>query len=102
MVKHIVFFKIKEDIADKNQAINKVIETLSPLAEKIPEIKFYELGTNFADRDSAFDIALVSYFNSKEDLDTYRNHDLHKQAVEIIKPYIGKTAVVDYETNKNE
>ncbi len=97
MVKHIVFFRIKPEIKDKNAAIDTVIGELQPLAGQIPEIVSYELGKNFSDRETAFDIALVSEFASKQDLDTYRNHPLHKQAVENIKPYISQTAVVDYE-----
>ncbi len=98
MVKHIVFFKIKESF-DKIVAAREIIETLSPLKDQIPQIKFYELGINFAERDSAYDVALVSHFDNKTDLDIYRNHPLHKQAVEKIKKFILQTAVVDYETN---
>ena len=97
MVKHIVFFKLKEDIQDKKQAAKYVIDTLLPLKDKIDVVKFYELGMNFANKETAFDIALVSHFSSREDLDYYRNHPEHIKAVEQIKPYIAKTASVDYE-----
>ncbi len=97
MVKHIVFFKLKEDIQDKKQTTKHVIDTLLPLKDKIVVVKFYELGMNFASKETAFDIALISHFSSKEDLDHYRNHPEHLKAVEQIKPYISKTASVDYE-----
>ena len=97
MVKHIVFFKLKDEIENKEQIAKQVIETLYPLKEKIKEIKFYELGMNFANKETAFDIALISHFDSRDDLDTYRSHPEHIKAVEKIKPYINKTASVDYE-----
>ncbi len=96
MVKHIVFFKIKENL-DRSAASREIIETLKPLKDQIPQIRFYELGINFADRESAYDVALVSHFDNKAALDVYRNHPLHKEAVEKIKKYILQTAVVDYE-----
>jgi quinol monooxygenase YgiN len=97
MVKHIVFFKIKNDIKNKSQTANIIIDTLLPLKEKIPEIKFYELGMNFANKTTAFDIALISHFANRDDLDKYRNHPEHIKAAEKIKQYIAETASVDYE-----
>ncbi len=97
MVKHIVFFKLKPEIKDKQQAAQQVINTLLPLKKLISQIKNYELGINFAERDTAFDIALISEFENRQDLETYRSHPLHLQAVEQIKPLIAQTASVDYE-----
>ncbi len=97
MIKHIVFFKVAENITDKKQATEQIINTLSPLAQQIEQIKSYELGQNFSTSDSAFDVALVSVFETQEDLNKYRQHPIHIKAVEKIKPLISKTAVVDYE-----
>ena len=97
MVKHIVFFKLRDDIKDKNKAVKYVINTLYPLKDKIDEIKFYELGMNFADKQTAFDIALISHFDNVDALSRYRNHSEHIKAVEKIKKYISSTASVDYE-----
>ena len=97
MVKHIVFFKLKDEIVDKEQVAKNVINTLYELKNKIAEIKFYELGMNFANRETAFDIALISHFDTREDLEKYRLHPEHVRAVEQIRPYISKTASVDYE-----
>ena len=97
MVKHIVFFKLKPELKDKKQAAQQVVNTLMPLKKLIPQIKHYELGINFAERETAFDIALISEFETRQDLETYRSHPLHRQAVEQIKPLITQTASVDYE-----
>ncbi len=97
MVKHIVFFKLKPEIKDKQQAAQQVINTLMPLKKLIPQIKHYELGINFAKRETAFDVALISEFENRKDLEAYRNHPLHRQAVEQIKSLISQTASVDYE-----
>ncbi len=99
MVKHIVFFKLKDNFEDKKTIAKIVIDTLLPLKDKIPEIRFYELGMNFANKQTAFDIALISHFDSREDLDKYRNHPEHIKAVNEIRKFLAQTASVDYETN---
>ena len=97
MVKHIVFFRVQSDIYNKEQVIQDIIDILLPLKNKIPQIKFYELGINFADKKTAFDLALISEFNNAKDLEIYRKHPEHIKAVEKIKNFISETAVVDYE-----
>ena len=98
MVKHIVFFKVKKTHND-NEKINlakQIAEILKPLPKKIPQIKEYEIGINISDRDTAFDVVLISIFENEEGLNIYRFHPEHQKAVEKIKELTQEAAVVDY------
>jgi len=95
MIKHIVLFNIKSENKDKNTA--KVIAELRSLSRKITELVFLEIGTNFSDSPSAYDIILVSHFKSEEDLNIYRKHPEHVKVLKVISPHIKKTAFCDYE-----
>ncbi len=95
MIKHIVLFKLKSE--NKEISNETVIADLKSLSEKISELKFLEIGSNFSERKTAHDIILVSHFESKDDLYIYRKHPEHVKVVEKIKPFVEKTAVCDYE-----
>ncbi len=96
MVKHVVMFKLVPNV-DRISGSKQIVETLEQLPGKINQIRYYELGTNFATSESAYDVVLISEFDSVEDLNAYRSHPEHVSAVEKIKHLIQKTAVVDYE-----
>ncbi len=99
MIKHIVFFNLKDQAegASKEENAQKINEVLSALPVKINEIKLYEFGINFADSPSAMDYCLISGFDSAEDLNNYRKHPAHVEALEFIKKVISESLVVDFE-----
>ena len=95
MIRHIVFFKVKEE--NKQANIDKLKIALRELKGKISEIKSIDVGVNFNAKSNAFDIALITDFQNIEDLDKYRVHPEHQKVVELIKEITEKSAVVDYE-----
>ena len=94
MIVHIVMFKFKEE--DKEANLVKVRAILEQLPKKIPELISMEVGLNFDESDRAYDLALYSKFNSKEDLATYATHKEHLKVVDFIKTVITDSKVVDY------
>ncbi|NPA45021.1 MAG: Dabb family protein [Chlorobi bacterium] len=99
MIKHVVFIKIKGAASDdeKLQDLKKLKEALDALAAQISQIKKFEVGINVSDSSSAYDLALIGEFDSKDDLETYRVHPEHKKVLDLISSIKGRTAVVDYE-----
>lgn len=95
MIRHIVMFKLKE--ANKAENISKLKSALDGLQEKIYLVKYLETGVNFNENPRAYDLVLVTDFNSKEDLEQYRVHPEHVKVVELIKEVNYTTTVVDYE-----
>ncbi|PLX02976.1 MAG: stress responsive protein [Marinilabiliales bacterium] len=98
MIRHIVMFRLPETFLneDKKDVIQKVKSELEQLPEKIDEIVSYEVGINFVESPRAFDLILISSFESEEKLNIYRDHPEHQKVVSIIKELKLESAVVDY------
>lgn len=76
----------------------KIKETLEALNGQIPEIVKLEVGFDFSETDSAWDIVLYSEFATKEDLDNYQKHPAHVAAGKaVIAPYTNDRKMIDYE-----
>lgn len=97
MINHVVLFKLKEyPKEDKSQIINELKNLLESLQQKIFEVKFIEVGVNHELDSKSYDLALISYFESIKDLDTYRIHPEHLKVLERIKETTSERAAVDY------
>ena len=94
MIRHIVFFKLKDNSKANKQRIKDVI---LPLKEKIDVIKFYQVGINFSNEERAYDLALVSDFYSVDDLESYAVHPEHLKIISQLKNEGVTTKVVDFE-----
>jgi tRNA(His) 5'-end guanylyltransferase len=99
MIKHIVFWKLKDfaEGADKKENARKIKRLLEGLKHKIKEIKHIEVGININDTPAAYDIVLYSEFASTQDLDAYQNHPEHIKAGEFVGKVRLDRRVVDYE-----
>lgn len=96
MIKHIVMMKLAE-AADQEERKEKLAALLEDLEGKIEEIKLWEVGRNISTKASAFDLVLISGFDTLEDLDTYRVHPDHVKVLDYIKEVVSGIHVVDYE-----
>lgn len=96
MITHIVMFKFKEE--NKAQNIQKSKELLLGLLDKVETLISIEVGCNFANEDRAMDLAIITKFDSIDDLNTYATHPEHLKVVEFIKQVVEYSKVVDYET----
>jgi hypothetical protein len=94
MVKHIVFFKLSDN-CEENKGLVK--EKLLTLKKEVKELKNIEVGLNFADEERAYDIALITDFESKEDLHSYAIDSYHLEIVSFIKTVATSSKVVDFE-----
>ena len=93
MVKHIVFFKLNNNSLKKKEEVKS---KLLSLKGKVEVLKNIEVGLNFADEARAYDIALLTDFESEDDLKTYALHPYHLEIVEYIKSVTVSSKVVDF------
>ena len=94
MIKHIVLFKLEDNSKElKEELKNKLIS----LKDKTTIIRHLEVGINFNKGDRAYDLSLITDFDSVEDLNTYANHPLHVEVIKYIKSLNAITKVVDYQ-----
>jgi hypothetical protein len=98
MIKHIVVFKLKESAegASKAENVQRLKSKLEALDEIIDEIKFFEVGINFANSNSTCDLVLCSEFETLEDLYSYQKHPEHLKVVDFVGKACENRIVVDY------
>ncbi|WP_291528990.1 Dabb family protein [Bacteroides sp. UBA939] len=102
MVKHIVLFKLKDEIpADKKlAAVNEFKKAIEALPAKISVIRKIEVGLNINPAET-WSIALYSEFDSLDDVKTYATHPEHVAAGKLIAEVKESRACVDYDTIDN-
>ncbi|MCX6672688.1 MAG: Dabb family protein [Methanothrix sp.] len=98
MIKHIVMFKLKEwaEGGDRSTNIKALKAKLEALPAQIGEIKSFEVGLNFIEANVAYDLVLVSEFESKEALYRYQKHPEHLQLANFVGKVCESRIVVDY------
>jgi len=99
MIKHIVMFKIT-DAENKDDRLNKALmmkSVFDNLIERIDTIRFYEVGINSGNSDSAYDLVINSSFDTWNDLEIYTKHPEHQEAIKLNKHIQKVKAVIDYE-----
>ncbi|BES63253.1 MULTISPECIES: Dabb family protein [Dysgonomonas] len=99
MVKHIVFWKLKDEANGNDKAANAQLikEKLEDLNGKIEGLVKVEVGINFLDSPANYDVALYSEVASKEALDFYQNHPLHQAVLPFVREVVSGRIAVDYE-----
>lgn len=97
MINHVVLFKVKEyPSEEKTEIIAELKAMLLDLKDKIAELKHIEVGENYELNSKSYDIALISHFDSIEDLDAYRVHPEHLKVVKRVGETTEARAAVDF------
>lgn len=87
MIKHIVFWKLKDHAegADRVTNVLKLKALLDSCSTLVPGILKFEAAVAQPGLEATYDIVLYSEFDSRESLDAYQNHPEHVK----IKPFFG-------------
>lgn len=98
MVKHIVIWKLKDIAAGNDKSTNAQLakERLEALNGKIPGLLKLEVGVDFMRSESSGDIVLYSEHESREALNAYIEHPLHKEAGKFIREVVCARTSADY------
>lgn len=99
MIKHIVFWKLKDEALGQGKAANlsQMKTLLESLVSKVPGILALEVGTNVYAGDMCADVSLYTEFASLADLDAYQVHPEHLLVVDFVKQVVCERRVMDYE-----
>ncbi len=99
MIKHIVFWKLKDQAngLDKAENAQQIKEKLEALNGQIEGLIHLEVGMDFLHSPESADLVLYSEFESKDALTYYANHPLHKAVMPFIAEARSERRVVDYE-----
>lgn len=99
MVKHIVMLKLKdtENRIEKLENALQLKKAIEALSYKIDEVKYMEVGLNYNEKNTAYDLVLTSTFDNADALNKYRQHPEHIKVLDFLNEVTDKSAVVDYE-----
>lgn len=96
MLKHIVMWKIKAEVEDKEAVKKRIKENLEKLPRVIPQLCSAKVIEN-PQRSSTHDIALICEVRNEEDLKLYAEHPSHVEvAKNDIKPFACERVCLDY------
>lgn len=97
MINHVVLFKLKDyPETEKPLIIAEMKSLLEGLKGKIDELKYIEVGVNYELNAKSYDLALITHFDSIEDLDKYRVHPEHKKVLVRFSELRLDRAAVDF------
>lgn len=94
MIKHIVFFKLKDSSTDN---IDRTVEVLRNMKGKIPQLRSLEAGRDIVRSERSYDLALVVEVDHLEDLQAYQVHPVHQEVIRYINEVKDHTLSVDFE-----
>lgn len=94
MIKHIVFFKLKDRSPEQ---VAETVAVLRGMEGRIPQLISIEVGADLIHSERSFDIALVTVVASMEDLQAYQVHPAHKEVIAHINEVKELSVAVDYE-----
>ena len=94
MIKHIVFFKLKNRSAE---SVAEAADVLRSMDGKIEQLKSLEVGTDILRSERSYDIALTATVDTLDDLQAYQVHPVHQKIIEYINGVKEVSYAVDYE-----
>ena len=92
MVKHIVFWKLRDD-CDKDDATRQIAGVLQPLVGVVPGLLRAEVGVGF----NGYDVALYTELEDRAALAVYADHPAHCKVKEFVHSVICERVCCDYE-----
>lgn len=95
MITHIVLFKLK-DCSPRN--IEKARDVLLSMKGKIPQLRHLEVGIDVLHSERSYDLALVTKFDSLEELQAYQAHPVHVEVAKYMTSVRESAVAVDYES----
>lgn len=95
MITHIVLFKLKDR---SPESVARTAAVLRDMEGKIEVLRHLEVGTDVLHTERSYDIALITKFDSLEDLNVYQVHPVHKLVIEHMSTVRESAVSVDYES----
>ncbi|UFS71015.1 Dabb family protein [Geomonas sp. RF6] len=96
MITHIVLFRLKDQGAE---SIEKAKERILSMEGKVEQLRHLEVGTDVIRSERSYDLALITKFDSLEDLNAYQVHPYHADEVAAyMRSVSAAVAVVDFES----
>ena len=92
MITHIVLFKL----IDRRNA-QKARDVLLGMKGRIPQLRHLEAGIDVLHSERSYDLALVTKFDSMEEMRAYQAHPVHVEVLKYMTSVRVSSVTVDYE-----
>lgn len=92
MVKHIVMYKLKDPTLQNSEALR---DKFMSMQGKIDVLREIWSGVDVLRSQRSFDVVLVCKFDSMDDMEVYRTHEVHMPIMEYVKSVVEKSHSVD-------
>ena len=97
MVKHVILWQLKDELADKETVKKEIKAGLGGLAGKIPGLKEIKVNINGLPSSNA-DLMLDSFFDDEASLKAYAVNPLHAAVADTkVRPFTKSRVCLDYE-----
>ncbi len=93
MIKHIVMYKLKDRTEENAKALQ---QKFLSMRGKIQVLKDIRSGVDEVRSQRSFDVVLECLFESMEDMEIYRTHEVHLPIMEYVKSVVETSHSVDY------
>lgn len=94
MIKHVVMFKLEQPTEENLKGAKEILLAMNG---KIEELINMEVGINIVESPRAYDLVLISTFQTLDDLNIYATHPIHLPVVEHMRKISTSIIAVDYE-----
>ncbi len=94
MLTHIVCWKYKSEIIEEQREEHRA--KLRNLANVIPNILSFNVGADILHLDRSFDTGLIATYPDREALDSYTEHETHREVANLGKEISEKVVSVDF------
>lgn len=95
MITHIVFFKLKDG---SPESVERTAQVLRNMEGKIDVLKHIEVGIDVLHSARSYHLALITKFDSLEDLEAYQVHPEHQKVIAHMNEVREASASVDFES----
>jgi hypothetical protein len=93
-VRHVVLFRWKDDVTEKDLA--ELRRRLAALPEAIPELRAYSFGADLGINPGTADFAIVADTDDEQGHAAYRDHPQHREVVSFISTLVAERQAVQY------
>jgi Stress responsive A/B Barrel Domain len=94
MITHVVLIKLNHPSPEN---LESVVSRIMSLNGKIDVLKSIVAGTDIVHSPRSYDVALIAYFENRQDLETYSAHPVHVPVLEFVGSLASSIAAVDFE-----
>lgn len=94
MFTHVVFFRL---VDPNEENLGRAKDILEGMRGNIPQLKYLEVGVDVLHSERSYDIALITRFDSLDDMQQYQVHPYHvNEVLSNLRPMLKGSASVDY------